>query len=143
MKLELRTETFGTRAAEHQGCNWGIQMIDGCSLGLCVAKFSVALPGHCATEINSIELHDSFVTVPLVNYGCVYHLSISRLPRPTYLHCNLDDSCRVENKQVRKELPGNSHEALFQPCFSAFVLHFIPNALSEMNQISDCIQHNL
>ena len=41
----LRGSTLGTRAAEHKGCNWGMQMIDGCSLELCVATLSVALSG--------------------------------------------------------------------------------------------------
>ena len=27
---------------EHQGCNWGMQLIDGCSLELCVTTLSVA-----------------------------------------------------------------------------------------------------
>ena len=35
----------GTRAAEHQGCDWGMQMIDGCSLELCAATLSVASSG--------------------------------------------------------------------------------------------------
>ena len=40
----LRGSTLGTRAAaEHKGCNWGMQMIDDCSLELCVATLSVAL----------------------------------------------------------------------------------------------------
>ena len=41
----LRGSTLGTRAAEHKGCNWGMQMIDGCSLELCVATLSVASSG--------------------------------------------------------------------------------------------------
>ena len=47
------------RAAKHQGCKWGMQMIDGCSLKLCVATLSVASSG--TTELSSI--HDSFVMV--------------------------------------------------------------------------------
>ena len=38
----LRGSTLGTRESEHKGCNWGMQMIDGCSLELCVATLSVA-----------------------------------------------------------------------------------------------------
>ena len=41
----LRGSTLGTRAAEHKGCNWDRQMIDGCSLELCVATLSVATSG--------------------------------------------------------------------------------------------------
>ena len=41
----LRGSTLGTRAAEHKGCNWGMQMIDGCSVELCVATLSVASSG--------------------------------------------------------------------------------------------------
>ena len=41
----LRGRTLGTRAADHKGCNWGMQMIDGCSLELCVATLSVASSG--------------------------------------------------------------------------------------------------
>ena len=33
----FRVVNLGTRAAEHQGCNWDMQIIDGCSLELCVA----------------------------------------------------------------------------------------------------------
>ena len=41
----LRGSTLSTRTAEHKGCNWGMQMIDGCSLELCVATLSVASSG--------------------------------------------------------------------------------------------------
>ena len=41
----LRGSTLDTRAAEHKGCNWGMQMIDGCSLELCLATLSVASSG--------------------------------------------------------------------------------------------------
>ena len=41
----LRGSTLGTRAAEHEGCNWGMQMIDGCSLELRVATLSVVSSG--------------------------------------------------------------------------------------------------
>ena len=41
----LRGSTLGTRAAEQKGCNWDMQMIDGCSLELCVATLSVASSG--------------------------------------------------------------------------------------------------
>ena len=41
----LRGSTLGTRAAEHKGCNWGMQMIDGCSLALCSATISVVSAG--------------------------------------------------------------------------------------------------
>ena len=36
---------LGTKTAERQGCNWGMQMIDGCSLELCVATLPVASSG--------------------------------------------------------------------------------------------------
>ena len=41
------------------GCNWGMQLIDGCSLELCSATPSVASSGIC--HIKSIQLHDSIV----------------------------------------------------------------------------------
>ena len=50
----LRGSTLGTRAAEHKGCNWGMQMIDGCSLALCSATLSVVSAGIChRNEVNS------------------------------------------------------------------------------------------
>ena len=39
--LDVWLVNLGTRASEHEGCNWGMQMIDGCSLELCVATPSV------------------------------------------------------------------------------------------------------
>ena len=51
-------------------------MIDGCSLELCVATLSVKFCNviwHCATEMNSIiQLHDSFVMVPLESISLHY-----------------------------------------------------------------------
>ena len=38
---DLRVVNFGTRTAKHQSHNWGIQIINGCSLKLCVAAHSV------------------------------------------------------------------------------------------------------
>ena len=35
-----RVINLGTREAKHENNNWGMQMIDGCSLKLCVATFS-------------------------------------------------------------------------------------------------------
>ena len=51
----LRGSTLGTRAAEHEGCNWGMQVIDGCSLALCSATVSVVSVGIChINKVNSI-----------------------------------------------------------------------------------------
>ena len=33
------------RTAEHEGCNWDMQMIDGCSLELCEVTLSVTPSG--------------------------------------------------------------------------------------------------
>ena len=55
----IRGSTLGTRAAEHKGCNWGMQMIDGCSLELCVATLSVASSGIAPqkyTQFNCMTL---------------------------------------------------------------------------------------
>ena len=54
-----------TRAAEHQGCNWGMQIIDGCSLELRVATLSVASSGIAPPKKTQFNFHDSFVVVPL------------------------------------------------------------------------------
>ena len=49
---DLRAVNLGTRVAEYQGCNcWGKQLIDGCSLELCVAKFSVASSGIATQKL--------------------------------------------------------------------------------------------
>ena len=51
----LRGSTLGTRAAEHKGCNWACQLIDGCSPALCSATVSVVSAGIChRNEVNSI-----------------------------------------------------------------------------------------
>ena len=49
---DSRVVNLGTRAAEHQGCNWGMRLIDGCSLELCVATFSVASSGIAPQKYN-------------------------------------------------------------------------------------------
>ena len=47
--------TLGTRAAEHKGCNWGMQLIDGCSFELFSATVSVVSAGIChINKVNSI-----------------------------------------------------------------------------------------
>ena len=43
------------RSAEHKGCNWGMQMIDGCSLELWVTTLSVA-PSSLADRRNKCYL---------------------------------------------------------------------------------------
>ena len=46
-KVGYQVVSLGTRAPEH---NWGEQVIDGCSLELCVATLSVASPGMAPQE---------------------------------------------------------------------------------------------
>ena len=46
---------LGTRAAKHQGSNWGMRMTDGCSLELCsgvttIGAGGAAAPGPTATR---------------------------------------------------------------------------------------------
>ena len=43
----LRGSTLGTRAAEHNGCNWACKLTDGCNLKGCVRPHLLAY----ATEI--------------------------------------------------------------------------------------------
>ena len=45
--------TLGTRAAEHNGCNWACKLTDGCPLKTCVWPHLLAY----ATEIKSTQLH--------------------------------------------------------------------------------------
>ena len=42
---DSRVVNLETRTVEHQGRNWGMQMIDDCSLELCIATLSVASSG--------------------------------------------------------------------------------------------------
>ena len=59
----LRGSTLGTRAAEHKGCNsvsGACKLIDGCSLS-CVRPHLQWHHMAYATEIKSIQLHDSIV----------------------------------------------------------------------------------
>ena len=58
---DLVIVNLGTRAADDQGCTWDMQMIDGCSIELCVA-----------TEINLILLGDFFVMAPLESISLHY-----------------------------------------------------------------------
>ena len=53
MKNQNINNAINARAAEHQGFNRGMQMIDGCSLELCVTTLSVAPLGH-RNKLNSI-----------------------------------------------------------------------------------------
>ena len=47
--------TLGTRAAEHKGCNWACNLIEGCSLALCSTTASVVSAGIChRNKVNSI-----------------------------------------------------------------------------------------
>ena len=47
-------------------------MIDGCSLELCVENTFSGAIWHCATEINSVQLYDSFVMVLLESLSLHY-----------------------------------------------------------------------
>ena len=68
----LRGSTLGTRAAEHKGCNWGMQ-IDWWHAALrCVRPQFQWYQLAYATEMKSIQLHDSIeglsqkiVSIPL------------------------------------------------------------------------------
>ena len=53
----LRGSTFGTRAAEHKGCNWACKLIDGCSLQSCVRPHLQWHHLAYVTEIKSTQLH--------------------------------------------------------------------------------------
>ena len=46
----LRGSTMDTRAAEHKGCNWGMRLIDGCSLALCSVTTSWKSAGICIMD---------------------------------------------------------------------------------------------
>ena len=51
----LRGSTLGTRAAEHESCNWACKLIDGCSHELCSATVSVVSACIChRNKVNSI-----------------------------------------------------------------------------------------
>ena len=58
-------------------CNWDMQIIDGCSLVLFIAPLSVA-SSHRTTEISLIQLHDSFVMVPLESISLHLHLHLTQ-----------------------------------------------------------------
>ena len=67
--LSLRS---GIRSAEHKRCNWGMQMIDGCSLEQCVAKLAMAsyLTSRQRNKINS----HSFLVIWLIRkYQFKFH----------------------------------------------------------------------
>ena len=55
----LRGSTLGTRAAEHKGCNWGMQ-VDWWLQPCAVFNHSFNQLAY-ATEMKSIQLHDSIV----------------------------------------------------------------------------------
>ena len=58
----LRGSTLGTRAAEHKGCNWGMQVNWMMAAALrCVWPQFQWYQLAYATEIKSIQLHDSIV----------------------------------------------------------------------------------
>ena len=56
----LRGSKLGTRAAEHKGCNWGMQ-IDWWLQSRAVFGHTFSDITAYATEMKSIQLHDSIV----------------------------------------------------------------------------------
>ena len=73
---DFRVMNLGTIAVTNQSCNWGMQMIDGCSLELCDGcSLELFQWHHCATEINSIQLHNSFVMIGKYQFTLRQHFT--------------------------------------------------------------------
>ena len=69
----LRDSTLGARAAEQQGCNWGMQVDWWLQHRAVFGHTFSGIIWYYATEIKSIQLHDSIVmALPWDNIVYIY-----------------------------------------------------------------------